>query len=113
MLSIVRSVRNIAHRIIEEFMLAANEAVARISGKARRRIAASRPRKARSEESARVRGAGAGVSDIRWAWRIWRSGASPCGMDALVRKRARDAARTRRARTNAANERDAAGGGRS
>ena len=28
MLSIVRSVRNIAHRIIEEFMLAANEAVA-------------------------------------------------------------------------------------
>ncbi|HWG59396.1 MAG TPA: VacB/RNase II family 3'-5' exoribonuclease [Candidatus Acidoferrales bacterium] len=29
MLSIVRSVRNMAHRIIEEFMLAANEAVAR------------------------------------------------------------------------------------
>jgi ribonuclease R len=29
MLSVVRSVRNIAHRIIEEFMLAANEAVAR------------------------------------------------------------------------------------
>jgi len=29
MLSIVRSVRNIAHRIIEEFMLAANEAVAK------------------------------------------------------------------------------------
>ncbi|HTU34390.1 MAG TPA: VacB/RNase II family 3'-5' exoribonuclease [Candidatus Acidoferrum sp.] len=29
MMSIVRSVRNIAHRIIEEFMLAANEAVAR------------------------------------------------------------------------------------
>ncbi len=28
MLSVVRSVRNIAHRIIEEFMLAANEAVA-------------------------------------------------------------------------------------
>ena len=28
MVSIVRSVRNIAHRIIEEFMLAANEAVA-------------------------------------------------------------------------------------
>ena len=61
MLSIVRSVRNIAHRIIEEFMLAANEAVAQYLGTPRHRFAASRPRKARSEKSAGIRGAGPGL----------------------------------------------------
>ncbi len=61
MKSIVRSERNIAHRLIEEFMLAANEAVAAVSRQARHRIASPRSRKTRSEERARIRGTRAGV----------------------------------------------------
>ena len=58
MISMVRSVRNIAHRIIEEFMLAANEAVAEYLEKRGIGIAASRAREARPEKGARIRGSG-------------------------------------------------------
>ena len=92
MVSIVRSERNIAHRLIEEFMLAANEAVAEYLEKRGVGFAASRARKAGSEESAGVRRSWRTRSDIRWAWMIWRSGGWWCGMGACVRKRARDAA---------------------
>ena len=69
MTGIMRSERNIAHRLIEEFMLAANQAVALISREARHSVAASRARKARrarrcwSSRSWRTR------SVIRWAWK--------------------------------------------
>ena len=61
MIGIVRSERNIAHRLIEEFMLAANQAVARYLEIARHRIAAPRPRKTRSQENSGIRGTGADV----------------------------------------------------
>ena len=46
MKSITRSERNIANRIIEEFMLSANEVRGRLSGGQARRLALSHPRKA-------------------------------------------------------------------
>ena len=61
MLSVVRSVRNIAHRIIEEFMLAANEAVAQYLEK---RGIASLHRvheKPDPKKGARIRGDGGGL----------------------------------------------------
>ena len=48
MTGIVRSERNIAHRLIEEFMLAANQAVAGYLEQRGSRLAESRARKARS-----------------------------------------------------------------
>ncbi len=48
MTGVTRSPRNIAHRLIEEFMLAANEAVASATGAGRDRVAVPHPREARS-----------------------------------------------------------------
>ena len=78
MLSIVRSERNIAHRLIEEFMLAANEAVAEYLEK--RGIASLHrvhekpdPKKVLEfEELAQAFGYSLGVDDLA-------DGASPCG----------------------------------
>jgi ribonuclease R len=67
MLSIVRSERNIAHRLIEEFMLAANEAVAEYLEK---RGVASLHRVHEKPDPKKVL-----EFDIHWEWRIWRSGA--------------------------------------
>ena len=102
MLSIVRSERNIAHRLIEEFMLAANEAVAEYLEKRGSGFAASRARKAGPKEGAGVRRAGArvwifaggggfgGAARGGAAWRRrpqargasrrrWRAGVDACG----------------------------------
>ena len=49
MKSITRSERNIAHRMIEEFMLSANECVASLSGEQAHRVALPHPRKARRQ----------------------------------------------------------------
>ena len=80
--------RNIAHRLIEEFMLAANEAVAQYLEKRGIGFAAPRARKARSEKSARIRGTGRKPSATRSAWRIWPSAASSCVTEASARPRA-------------------------
>ncbi len=55
MKSITRSERNIAHRLIEEFMLSANECVALVSGKQAHRVALPHPRKARRQAGLRLR----------------------------------------------------------
>ena len=49
MKGVTRSERNIAHRLIEEFMLSANECVASYLEKKHDRVAVSHSRKARSE----------------------------------------------------------------
>jgi ribonuclease R len=72
MTGIVRSERNIAHRLIEEFMLAANQAVARYleGAESARCIAFTKnpiPRKFWNLRRWRKRSA------IRWAWKILRS----------------------------------------
>ena len=55
MKSITRSERNIAHRLIEEFMLSANECVAHYLEKKRIAIALPHPRKARRQTRLRFR----------------------------------------------------------
>ena len=113
MLSIVRSERNIAHRLIEEFMLAANEAVAeyletRGVASLHRVHEKPDPKKVLEfEELAQAFGYSLGVEDLAERRVTVRHG------------RARPQAREGRgggrggARTNAADERDHAGGGRS
>ena len=106
--SIVRSERNIAHRLIEEFMLAANEAVAQYLEK--RGIASLHrvhekpdPKKVLEfEELAQAFGYSLGVDDLGRAAR--RRAARPCAAAG-----ARDGgARPRRSRAHAADERHAA-----
>ena len=58
MTGVTRAPRNIAHRIIEEFMLAANEAVAEHLEKRGRAVDLPHPRAARSEARDGVRGGG-------------------------------------------------------
>ena len=110
MLSIVRSERNIAHRLIEEFMLAANEAVAEYLEK--RGVASLHrvhekpdPKKVLEfEELAHAFGYSLGVEDLAERRVVVRHGR------VHVRKRARGAAAARTG-THAADERDDAGGG--
>ena len=109
MLSIVRSERNIAHRIIEEFMLAANEAVAQYleSAASLRCIASTKspiPRRCWNSRSWRR------PSAIRSASTISPSAAWPCGTDRRRQPRA-IRARVARPRTHAADERDLAAPG--
>ena len=58
MTGVTRAPRNIAHRLIEEFMLAANEAVAAHLEERLERVHLPHPRKARPEARAGVRGSG-------------------------------------------------------
>ena len=68
MKGVTRSERNIAHRIIEEFMLSANECVASYLENKARRLALSHPREARSQAGLRLRDHRRHASAIRWAW---------------------------------------------
>ena len=58
MTGVTRAPRNIAHRLIEEFMLAANESGGGAPGARRHRLHLPHPRKARSEARDGVRGGG-------------------------------------------------------
>ena len=97
MLSILRSERNIAHRLIEEFMLAANEAVAQYLEKRGICFASPRPRKTGPQESDRIRGIGPRVRLHAGRGRLGRAphrrASWPRGRAARARREARPDAR--------------------
>ncbi len=89
MKAVTRAERNWAHRLIEEFMLSANECVASWLQNLGVPVALSHPRKAGAAASGRIRGDRGGVRLFAGHWQ-------PAGADLPHEKRAAGAAGARR-----------------